>query len=258
LEFFALNLPKEPWCELADIVHFNPKDFQCEWFLNHAFGANPPEDSVLTLASQINEENATEILRKCPIPYSHLRLKLKPIPDESKALIAKYSPLDTVIWYYEELCNGAVDKIIESRLDAGEVPSFGYGKLMERMLYFKSIGASFFKKLIPIAEDRLSRIKLELESPMVVIGDASYSMDVAIRVSTVIASVLTLLCGADLKFFNGESIDPPMVPRNVSEVLEVATKVKADGQTAPAAALYPYYMAKKVIIIISYYSLMLI
>src|SRR5690242_13432811 len=29
LEFYALNMPKNPWTELADIIHVNPKDFQC-------------------------------------------------------------------------------------------------------------------------------------------------------------------------------------------------------------------------------------
>ncbi len=80
---------------------------------------------------------------------------------------------------------------------------------------------------------------MRLESPVVVIGDASYSMDVAIRVSTVIASVLTALANAELKFFTGECVDPPIIPRNVPQVLDVASGVKADGLTAPAAALYP-------------------
>lgn len=30
LEFYALNMPKAPWCELADILHLNPKDLQCK------------------------------------------------------------------------------------------------------------------------------------------------------------------------------------------------------------------------------------
>lgn len=62
-----------------------------------------------------------------------------------------------------------------------------------------------------------------------------------------IASVLTVLCGAELKFFTGESVDPPVVPRNIPQVLEVASGVKADGLTAPAAALYPYYIHKKIV-----------
>jgi len=65
------------------------------------------------------------------------------------------------------------------------------------------------------------------------------------NVSTIISSVLTVLTGAELKFFNVVSVDPPCIPTNVSEVIEVAEKVAADGLTAPAAALWPYYVAKK-------------
>jgi len=88
---------------------------------------------------------------------------------------------------------------------------------------------------------------LQLESPCVILGDASNSMDVAIRVATVISSVIAAISGAELKFFTGECVDPPVIPRNVKQVLEVATKTKADGLTAPAAALWPYYSQKKVV-----------
>lgn len=204
--------------------------------MSFVFGKEAPEDSIVNLCKTVSPENLTSVLAKCHIPYSWLRLNVKPIPEEAKAIIAKYSPLDTVIWYHEELRNEEVDKVISERLEK-EFPTFGYGKLMERLLYFKSIDAPFFKKLIPPAEKRLKEIDLQLESPVVVIGDASYSMDVAIRVSTVIASILTALCGAELKFFTGESVDPPVVPRDIPQVLDVATGVKADGLTAPAAAL---------------------
>jgi len=33
----------------------------------------------------------------------------------------------------------------------------------------------------------------------------------------------------------------------VAEVLDMATNMKADGQTAPAASLWPYYQQKKVV-----------
>eukprot|EP00027_Filamoeba_sp_ATCC50430_P010702 CAMPEP_0168550998 /NCGR_PEP_ID=MMETSP0413-20121227/5936_1 /TAXON_ID=136452 /ORGANISM="Filamoeba nolandi, Strain NC-AS-23-1" /LENGTH=724 /DNA_ID=CAMNT_0008581491 /DNA_START=70 /DNA_END=2241 /DNA_ORIENTATION=- len=248
LEFYALNMPKAPWCELADVVHLGPNDFQVPWFLEYVFGKDAPESSVINICKELSSENIVSTLSKSKIPYSYLRLQVKPIPEEAKPLIANFIPLDTLIWYYEELACSEVDAILEKRLSSGqEKPTFGYGKLMERLLYFKSVSAPFFKHLIPIAEERLSQIDLNLEPPVVVIGDASYSMDVAIRVSTVIASVLTALCGAELKFFTGESVDPPVIPKTASEVLDVATSVKADGLTAPAAALWPYYNQKKVV-----------
>jgi len=201
LEFFALNMPKGPWLELADLVHFNPKDFKCNWFLEYIFGKEPPTDSLIAQTANLTSQNAVEELKKgVRIPYSFLRSQIKPLPAEAKEYIIQYTPLDTLIWWYEELSCPALEKLLDARLDK-ERPSFAYGKLMERLLYFKSINAPFFKKLIPFAEERLANIQLTLESPVVVIGDASYSMDVAIRVSTVIASVLCCLCGAEKIFY---------------------------------------------------------
>eukprot|EP01116_Phalansterium_solitarium_P018264 TRINITY_DN4788_c0_g1_i3.p1 TRINITY_DN4788_c0_g1~~TRINITY_DN4788_c0_g1_i3.p1 ORF type:complete len:610 (-),score=284.50 TRINITY_DN4788_c0_g1_i3:264-2093(-) len=247
LEFFALNMPKQPWMELADLIHANPRDFQCPWFLPFVFGAEPPADSVIVKCRTLSADNAVDILQTWPVPYSYLRLTVKPIPEAAKPLIAAYSPLDTVIWYHEELACTDVDQIIETRL-ATEVPKFGYGKLMERLLYFRSLGADgIVQRLMPVAEERLRAIDLQLEAPVVVVGDASYSMDVAIRTATVIGSVLAALCNAELKFFTGVSLDPPVVPRSVRDVLHVADTVKANGLTAPAAVLWPYYKQKKVV-----------
>jgi len=58
---------------------------------------------------------------------------------------------------------------------------------------------------------------------------------------------LTALCKADLRFFTDKDVIPSKIPSNVAEVLEMATTLKADGQTAPAASLYSYYSNKQVI-----------
>ena len=67
----------------------------------------------------------------------------------------------------------------------------------------------------------MGTISLPLEPPVVVLGDASYSMDVAIRTATIIASLLSFLADAELKFFNDQLFDPPLVPRTIEEVLRV-------------------------------------
>jgi len=151
------------------------------------------------------------------------------------------------MWYHEELVTDSVNETIARRLQNGEVPQFSYGKLMERLMYFERIRVPFFATLIPLAEKRLSGIELLLEPPVAVLGDASYSMDVAIRTATIIASVLTLLSQADLKFFNVTAVDSPQQLRNVQDVLSVAKDMKADGLTASASALWPYYQAKKAV-----------
>ena len=59
---------------------------------------------------------------------------------------------------------------------------------------------------------------LPLESPVVVIGDRSGSMEVAIRTSTIIAALLSALAKAKLVFFNTENMDAPKIPENIQEV----------------------------------------
>jgi hypothetical protein len=127
--------------------------------------------------------------------------------------------------YHEELACERVDAVIATRLANGEQPKFGYGKLMERLLYMRRSGVSAYKLLEPAADKRLRSLHLALESPVSVLGDASFSMDVAISkrphppppffcyivyfflsvltalagCATIIGSVLTLLTNADLK-----------------------------------------------------------
>ena len=53
---------------------------------------------------------------------------------------------------------------------------------------------------------------------MVVIGDKSGSMEVAIKTSNIIASLLTKMANADLVFFDSKNVLPPFIPKNVKEV----------------------------------------
>jgi hypothetical protein len=244
LQFFALQMPKEPWKELADVCHFAPKDFQLEWFLPFVFGAEPPADSLLK-APALTGANVCELVEKFHIPYSYLRKQMQNLSPEVKGLVASYEKLSMVIWYYEELECAQVDAVLTERLAKGEDPELAYGKLMERILFMKMNGKSFYELLLPLAERRLKAIKLPLEPPVVVFGDASYSMDVAIRVSTIIASLLTVLADADIQFFNVDSFAPQNLPSTIPQVLDVALNTKADGLTATACTLKKYYDEKK-------------
>ena len=53
---------------------------------------------------------------------------------------------------------------------------------------------------------------------MVVIGDRSSSMNVAVRTATIIASVLCAICKATLCFFNDSNYEPPTMPRDIEQV----------------------------------------
>jgi len=51
-----------------------------------------------------------------------------------------------------------------------------------------------------------------------VIGDMSGSMDIAIRTSNIVASLLTAITNAELVFFNHENVVPPFIPKTVRQV----------------------------------------
>lgn len=53
---------------------------------------------------------------------------------------------------------------------------------------------------------------------MSVIGDNSSSMDVAIKTSNIIASLVTAVSNADLVFFNSANEIPSFIPKDVKEV----------------------------------------
>jgi len=246
LVFFALQLPTEPWRELSDIVHCRPTDFAQEWFLPFVYGTPAPIGSSVHEVRGMTMATVEAVVQTHEVPYAYLRSKLPRVPDSVKSRVAEYETMDIVLWYYEELAGAPhVNETIARRLSNGEEPTFNYGKLLERLLMFKllrSPGADLvLPHLIPIAERRLQEIKLPLSSQhkAVVLGDASYSMDCAIRVSTVIGSLLAALASAELRFFNVRTVRPPGggIPRTVEQVLDVATATKADGLTAPACTV---------------------
>jgi hypothetical protein len=283
LEYFALHMPIEPWKKLADIVHLNPtKDFpSLPWFLPFCFGTPAPTETMVSRCQDLTNENINILIKEFKIPYSHLKQFKENLNNESKARIASYEDkLDTILWYYEDLQCSDVDDIISERLKNGEQITLPYGKLMERLLLLRTLRenesettgyrgsargrgrvarnvnnqhstqtsmVTFYSDLLLIAEAQLEKIKLSLESPVAVIGDASSSMNVAIRTATILSSLLTAICSAKLNFFNTQMFLPTFTPKTIEDVLTLALSTQANGSTANAAGLVPYYDAKEVI-----------
>ncbi|CAF4651652.1 unnamed protein product [Rotaria sp. Silwood1] len=181
----------------------------------------------------LTNENINILIKEFIIPYSHLKQFKEHLNDESKARIASYEEkLDTILWYSEDLQCSDVDDIISERLQNGEQITLPYGKLMERLLLLRTLlnnenetttfenyehgrerggrrqitrnvhdqhstqlsKRKLYSDLLLIAEVQLEKIKLPLESPVAVMGDASDSMEVAIRTATILASLLTAVC----------------------------------------------------------------
>ncbi|CAF1078048.1 unnamed protein product [Rotaria sp. Silwood1] len=272
LEYFALHMPTESWKKLADVVHFNPsKDFPAlPWFLPFCFGTPAPEETMVARCRTLTNENVNDLIKEFKIPYSHLKQFKDHLNDKSKTRIAAYEEkLDTILWYYEDLQCPDVDDVISERLENGEEISLPYGKLMERLLLLRklrdtpsetaavdniqdqnSVQSSknkCYSYLLSVAEGQLAKIKLPLASPVAVMGDASYSMDVAIRTATILASLLTAVCSAKLNFFHTKMFLPAFTPKNIEDVLTLALTTKAHGLTANAAGLVSYYDNKEII-----------
>ncbi|XP_046571651.1 uncharacterized protein LOC124279819 [Haliotis rubra] len=271
LEFYALYFPKQGWKKLADICHFNPKeDFPAlPWFLPFCYGGPAPDNTMVERCQNLTPSNVDDLVKEYDIPYSVMKAHVESLTPDSMTRVAAYEKLDTILWYYEDLQCLEVDAVVKKRLEEGHKVSLPNGKLLERLLTLKMIRenipfdpsysgwdvprienptkACFHPALVALAEDRLNSIKLNLESPVVVMGDASGSMDVAVRTSTIIASLLTAATSAKLVFFNEWTRDAPYLPKTVEQCLELAVTIRAEGGTAPAASLYPYYKEKEVV-----------
>lgn len=283
LEFFALHFPTEPWKKLADICHFNPEmDFpSLPWFLKFCYGERAPEDSIVSSCKDLTKGNVNELVQSFEIPFTHVKNWIRHLTDDSKKAIALREKIDTLLWYYEDLVCKSLDEVLLDRLGNGHSVTLATGKLMDRLLALKMIRdgiptdpdkiyfewdwdkfpegprqqtyttdeskAPFLKHLIEIADKNISNIRLPLESPIVVMGDASASMEVAIKTSVIIAGILTRITSAKLVFFDEFTRDAPYLPTNMTQVLELALSTKADNCTAPAASLLPFYTNKEVV-----------
>ena len=269
LSFFLISFPKTNWRYICDLVHTNPsKHFKLNFFQKVIFNNEEKDDeklidnkSLVYNAKNLNEKNVTKLLKQFPYLtqcYSYIRkiLGTNKLPDEAKLILAQKAPLEDVFWWYDELDSKQVEQAIKKRLSSSlynksslftpDSPRSSYGKLMERLLLFKESKKKFVSSIQPYAEKRLNDINDKFKQysenlKVAILGDASSSMDIAIKCATIIASLLSVVLNADLIFFDDRPMPPPIVPRNVNETIKVCETIKTRGCTAMAAGLYPYY-----------------
>eukprot|EP00542_Grammatophora_oceanica_P020324 CAMPEP_0194033822 /NCGR_PEP_ID=MMETSP0009_2-20130614/6345_1 /TAXON_ID=210454 /ORGANISM="Grammatophora oceanica, Strain CCMP 410" /LENGTH=611 /DNA_ID=CAMNT_0038674549 /DNA_START=1768 /DNA_END=3600 /DNA_ORIENTATION=- len=278
LEFVLLGMPLEPWKELADVVHLRPSDFVVPYFLEYVFGKKPEGRNFVTQMKDLldgldSTTDETAVLEKyfgvagefpTQLALQYALLRRYPIlVSKTKVMedLASRIPLDTVIWWYEEFHGkGHCDDIIKERL--GEKPEavmkhfqkskVTFGKLIERIMTCRRLGASFAEDLLPLATARLEELKAtwadaSSSTRMAVFGDASGSMETAIEAATIFASMVSACFDGELSFFDYTVMPSPHLrPSRLEQALEVCTTVKVRGATCNAAALWPYYEQKKV------------
>jgi hypothetical protein len=65
----ALSMPREPWRQLADLVHPNPASLKAPWFLPVVYGATPPPDSALAVCPEATDAQMPEVASSWEVPY---------------------------------------------------------------------------------------------------------------------------------------------------------------------------------------------
>ena len=247
LEYAAILFPVKQWKYLIDLLHLKPEDFQLKWFTNYIFTKEYPVESLIHVCNNINKNTLKETLLKYKIPYDFLRKKYnKLLNEEIINLIFDYTPLENIIRHWDIFNNERNEKEIIERLNNKEKINMPYGELMKK-IQMLSEKDKLTQILLNIAENYLQNYKMEINQPVVVLGDASSSMDIAIKTSIIITSILVKLCQAKMHLFRDKDQFIENPPTNVQEVLSCMNIYRANGLTAPVMSLLPYYEKKEIV-----------
>lgn len=195
-----------------------------------------------------NKENCKNMEIKDP-------KKENEIPAEAKHILCENACLEDILWWYDELHSKEAEMEITNRLKNAlknneiifntNSQRSNYGKLMDKLLTFREKKYKFTEYLIPFAEKQLNKILIKNNNlKCVIFGDASGSMEIAIKSSCIISSLLSFSLNADLLFFNSNKFKPKVIPRNVKQTINVIETTKAIGGTCMASAIYDYYINK--------------
>lgn len=144
LEFFALQLGLQGWRELADVLHINPDKVTMPGFMARVFGGDSAsQDERLHLLNTITRDTAAERVLKLTPSYEFLRTKIPDMDDATKLAVAKTAPIDTCLWWLDELATEEVCDVVAERLDGGEQPTLSLGSIMQLLL-------SMYQSTIPL------------------------------------------------------------------------------------------------------------
>jgi len=175
LEHVMLVMPARPWQDLADLVHFNPRDFSVPYFLSDVHKdirkkqskesdkakgdcvVGAPNDSFVSrmreMAENSDDAELDELFFRLAEDFPQTYLMYPFIRTQSYLMsrprivedIASRMPLDMAMWYFEELqeASAMCESIIAERLkENGDITrsvksKATYGKLVDRILRFR-------------------------------------------------------------------------------------------------------------------------
>lgn len=245
------------WKYMIDILHLKPDDFAIKWFSSYVVTGKAPEKTLVSMCTKINNKTIKQCIEQYRLPLSFiLGSDLKSILSvNNKCLIISYERIDQIIWYWSEIHypNISYDLIVRLESDSNiDFPYIEFVKQLKKLIEYNqkkiyNVTSELINRLIQVGNSKLESYKLNIESPIAVLGDASASMDVAIKTSGIVMSVLCSMCDAEMVLFRRECEIIHNPPRNVSGVIGFLDKCNAGGSTSPAAALNHFLKEKKIV-----------
>ena len=250
LEFYALMYKLDYWKQLADILHLKNTDFQLDWFLQYVYGNDAPAGTCVNECKNLTKENSFGLISKYKPDYNYLRQLSTIFDHRAYSVICTYTELDVLLWWLNEFVNyEEALSIVSNRLSENELlTNLPYGVIIDKIFMLRSFGLvgnrkKIYDKLLIIAERLLKQYSLKL-TKCVVFGDASGSMEVAIKTSSIITSILSVLCGAELNIFRATNSIINDVPKTIGDVIKFNETCRACDGTSPASSLARYYLSK--------------
>ena len=261
LELMVLQFSTNYWKKLANFLHLKDSDFNDgihSWFLSYVFSKDPKnaelsEDKLIYKCNHLNKDNIYEVVKDNNIPYAYLSSDIhyyKLLNDDVKKVFLDQISFEDLLKNWEDFNKPELREELIYKLENSDINDLPYGELIKRLLELHNNlnnHQELYNSLINVAQNKLDNYNAEINSPIVVLGDASSSMDIAIRTSTIIASILCNLFDAKLHMFRTGDEHIENVPKTVEEVINLSEVCKASGATAPAASLYPYLERKEVV-----------
>lgn len=254
LELMVLQFSTDYWKKLANFLHLKDSDFNIDsWFLSYIFSKDPKnaevsEDKLIYKCNHLNKDNVYDVVKGHNIPYAYLsndNQYYELITDDVKKIFLVNLSFEDLLKNWNDFDKPELYEELIYKLENSDINNIPYGELIKKLLELNK--GELYNSLSKIAQNKLDNYNAEINSPIVVLGDASSSMDIAIRTSTIIASILCNLFDAKLHMFRTGDEHIENVPKTVEEVIKLSQVCKASGCTAPAASLYPYLERKEVV-----------
>lgn len=236
------------WRKLANLCHFRPGDFCVNWFLEYCYTGNYPNDSLMFKIKNANDAMLKNLYLEYRIPYEYIRLKNP--SKEFKVLLAQKEPLRTVLWYGDELDiykDNSIGDLVAERIKNERI-DIPYTKIVQIIVNVSNKTSKIIKELTQYTQSKLEEYKLNLPTPISILCDASGSMEVCVKTSGIITSLLCAIAGNTCKLyvFKDKNYSIANPPKNVRDVLNFIEDTKAESYTSPASSLNQMILDKMV------------